>query len=1591
MFLVFLLAAQAFAATQVRSPTGDNSQTGTWAVVPASPTTFYDKVDEYPTPDDSTTYIYCTALSAGSARNIFNFTAFTVPSGAVVSSLEITYRHRGSGGGNYKIGPSLRVGGSTFETDATFNQNSWGITTTSSYTTNPAGGAWTVDDINGTGIKPLQAFGVYSTDVTPNPYVTQVYAKVYYNVAPATTTPASITQYTDGSGYVSFQTTVSDSDLDTTRLKVEYSDDGGTNWYDPDLVSATPSSGTVDLNNANPYQIGSVNPIGTNTGSVTLTVVWNTKSAANGNGSLSGTDQSDIQVRVTPNDFSLDGTAQASYNFSVDNLNPATLTATNIVTQPKAGDTTVTLEASFIETNPNTNTFYVAINGGAYGVGTPGTTNTATPAAQAVAVGATLDGNDYVSKVKCEHSDDFGNLGTNESINPNAAKKYVKPYTPIAPTVSNPASSEVDIVVRKNPSETDGLEYAINVPSHGKYVQTNGTLGDTPAWQTIEAWGTKVVSGLTSPVANYTFRTKSRNTSDAAHQSSSESDFSPTASITNTAPIGGYTADNVIPAAQCTQSTDGNGIVTISFRVKDDQQDLCTLETFQYSTNEGTSWSAPTGGDSSAALSTGWTNNGGSKYASATSFAGTVHSFTLNTKHADVAVLNTIDQNNIRIRFTVNDGLVNSASPASSENFTVDNKAPVASVTTNITSRPNGGDNTVTLLSSFAESHPNTNTFYLAVNGGSYGAGTIGEAGTANPSAKPTTVGAALDGNDYVSSVECVHVDAYGNTGVNENASPINNYVKPYTPPPPTVNNPMASSVDVAVNQNASETAGLDYAIYVPSHSKYVQTDGTLGNTAAWQTPGAWGTKTVTGLTAPVSAYFFCTKSRNPNGDKPESDLSGVASSSNTAPLLNNGTTENMIPILSQAIDGSGKVTIPFRIKDLELNNCSVLNGSFQYQVNGTGWNDILDVDITGTKTGLSSAADLSGSVHTLIWDTSKEYIDDAESLNVQVRLKVNDGTLDSTVGVSPTGFNVDNLDPAPLSTTEVYTQPQAGDTSVTVKSSFTEINPNTNTFYVAINGGAYGAGAAGETNTADPSPKAVPLGVTLKGSDYVSKVKCVHIDDFGNEGANENLNPDSAKKFVKPFTPPSPSLSNATSSTVDIRVNQFHDEAAGLEYAIYVSSHSKYVQSDGALGDTAAWQTVADWGTKTAVGLTSVANYVFKTKSRNSSDAAHQTSSESDFSDGISIAPVPPTPEGIVSYYPPAGASGISPESKVIIVFNRDMNQASVQNAFSLKAVYDNRGNVVNSAEAGSFSWPDGRTFTFIPDPSLSKGYTYRASLSGSLIDSTGSRLNVDLVWSFRVVMERQVQNVFYSRDQKVWVTVPAGAMPDDGSIDFNRDPLTYPKEVDPNSIAGANNKILAEGNQFFHPIDFYTTEINAYRTDGIRFSEPFNAPVTLNFKYDVQNGFVFGAATAAESKILERGLLVYRLDEEHGLWVKVPGSTINSVQKVVSAGVPHFSVYTLMATPAFSLADAYAFPNPFKPSEGHTQITFTNLASICTIKIFTLTGDLVKTMVANDGSGQAAWNAKNDAGESVVSGLYLFVIDSGQDVKRGKLVIIK
>lgn len=84
--------------------------------------------------------------------------------------------------------------------------------------------------------------------------------------------------------------------------------------------------------------------------------------------------------------------------------------------------------------------------------------------------------------------------------------------------------------------------------------------------------------------------------------------------------------------------------------------------------------------------------------------------------------------------------------------------------------------------------------------------------------------------------------------------------------------------------------------------------------------------------------------------------------------------------------------------------------------------------------------------------------------------------------------------------------------------------------------------------------------------------------------------------------------------------------------------------------------------------------------------------------------------------------------------------------------------------------------------------------------------------------------------------------------------------------------------------------------------------------------------------------------------------------------------------------------YPNPFNPS---TAISYQlSAVSEVTLKIYDLLGREVATVVngiGTPGKHTAVWDGKNDRGESVSSGIYLYQLRAGTSVVTRKMVLIK
>jgi hypothetical protein len=104
------------------------------------------------------------------------------------------------------------------------------------------------------------------------------------------------------------------------------------------------------------------------------------------------------------------------------------------------------------------------------------------------------------------------------------------------------------------------------------------------------------------------------------------------------------------------------------------------------------------------------------------------------------------------------------------------------------------------------------------------------------------------------------------------------------------------------------------------------------------------------------------------------------------------------------------------------------------------------------------------------------------------------------------------------------------------------------------------------------------------------------------------------------------------------------------------------------------------------------------------------------------------------------------------------------------------------------------------------------------------------------------------------------------------------------------------------------------------------------------------------------------------------------------------------LLVSPFGMLDEVKVYPNPFKPNDGdfrtggwNSGITFDGLTSDARIRIFSLTGELIREV---DVTGQVTWtwDVENMNGKKVVRGVYIYLItNSAGEKKSGKIAVIK
>jgi hypothetical protein len=122
------------------------------------------------------------------------------------------------------------------------------------------------------------------------------------------------------------------------------------------------------------------------------------------------------------------------------------------------------------------------------------------------------------------------------------------------------------------------------------------------------------------------------------------------------------------------------------------------------------------------------------------------------------------------------------------------------------------------------------------------------------------------------------------------------------------------------------------------------------------------------------------------------------------------------------------------------------------------------------------------------------------------------------------------------------------------------------------------------------------------------------------------------------------------------------------------------------------------------------------------------------------------------------------------------------------------------------------------------------------------------------------------------------------------------------------------------------------------------------------------------------------------------------NKVSEMLNFAPSHRNGEVLVVPNPYRVDDDYTFENGGWEGRGRTwtensrKIKFIHLPQRCTIRVFTLTGELVVTLEHNDPiDGDLDWNLLSASNRALASGLYVFTVDSEFGQQIGKFVLIR
>ncbi|MCX7956538.1 MAG: fibronectin type III domain-containing protein [Endomicrobia bacterium] len=858
------------------------------------------------------------------------------------------------------------------------------------------------------------------------------------------------------------------------------------------------------------------------------------------------------------------------------------------------------------------------------------------------------------------------------------------------------------------------------------------------------------------------------------------------------------------------------------------------------------------------------------------------------------------------------------------------------------------------------------------------------------------------------------------NNGIETYGPQITKFTYANIPGKPIVSSPTTDSVTVKINNNDGNPPHTEYAIYNENEGKWLTSIGTFSLTAVWLTYNSWGGSNGiinTGL-SPNTTYYYKVIARNGDGVEtnfsPSSD--GVSTLA-TTPLYIKKSTSTTDSITWQWESGGGEkdfyawMVNPSTSTGWTTKNQWIVSGlltNTSYQVSLKARNnvnvetveistlaftsieqpesvifiskttDYIVVKVSGSFSNLTSGLSAIRIINltrgaTSVWyndvnqditfgnlnpNTKYKFVSQARNANAEETLLSKEAEV-YTLANPPSEFNLTVVN---TDTVHLQWQPatEGGNTGFKVDCSSDNVvwinlvEKTTYTYYIDVG---------------------LSLGVT-----YYYRI-------YGYNGDYVLTEPIQKSIFVFDIVPPAKvttlvALTGKKIGEIELQWLSTGDDGylgdvKDGKFEIYISTYEDFSSYQKVVISTSYSQ-----GNKQSMVVSSLVpktTYYFRISL---SDEKGNFSEFSNITSNVSkSAP------SVVYHKPHNGEVGVLTDTKIEIIFDTEMETATVATYIKIVSVRDNFGIEISSFVEFVITTEDKIKFILTP-VLLNKNHLYKIVISTEVVDVYTNPLQQEVVFKFSTIMDYTKYNKYISDDKQTVIEIPVSILPEDSYIITSTEPLTSSVIIDKNNIKIANEKV---DNQYAgEKIVLKDTirEFVLYNKNKEVLSGQFNGrlKITIPYKDNNQDGFVDG------TKIKEKTLKMYYLDEDNMLWIRIPTSIVDKDKNIVYAYVSHFSVYTIIGEEDFSLDDTYAYPVPFRPNFDitHKVITFVNLSRESVIKIYTVNGELIKTIYEPQDDGvedyKTTWDAK-EAGSDV----YIYVVENKKNRKTGKIIIVK